>query len=333
MSTAPLPLTLAIGYYEHVSELVGGRVRPEGIELRCLRPTVEEIFQRFLRFREWDVSEFSMAGYVSLIASGDRSLVGLPIFPSRVFRHSSVYVRAGEISAPAALRGRRIGIPEWAQTATVYSRAVLVHEWGVPLTEVDWVQAGTNQPGRREKARVTLPDGVRLTREPGRSLDEMLLAGDIDAIFSAHPPASFEVGDPRVVRLLDDPAACEREYGERTGIVPIMHLVVVRRDVVERDPWVVPSLMSAFAQARSASLAHLRRGPGGPGSRVPLLWTDTALAATEAVFGGEAWPYGVESNRVTLEAFLGWCHEQGVTARRLEVEELFEEAARFAPRV
>lgn len=328
-----LPLTLAVSYYEHVAEVVNGRVRPEGIDLRCLHLTVEEIFQRFLRFREWDVSEFSMAGFVSLIAAGDRSLVGLPVFPSRVFRHSSVYVRAHEVTEPAELRGRRIGIPEWAQTATVYSRALLVHEWGVPLNEVEWVQAGVNEPGRREKAAVTLPAGVSLTREPSRSLDEMLRAGDIDAIFSAHPPASFEAGDPGVVRLLPDYAAREREYGIRTGIVPIMHLLVVRRDVVERDPWVVPSLISAFERARAATLAHLRRGPGGPGSRVPLLWTDEALAATEEVFGGPAWPYGVEANRTTLEAFLRWCHEQGVTDRRVGIDELFEDAVQFAPRV
>jgi 4,5-dihydroxyphthalate decarboxylase len=328
-----LELTMATSYYEHVAELTSGRVRPDGITLRCLDRSVEDIFQRFLRFREWDVSEFSMAGYTTLVAAGDRSMVGLPIFPSRVFRHSSVYVRAGELTVPGMLAGRRIGVPEWAQTAAVYARALLVHEWGIGLTDVEWVQAGVNQPGRKEKAQVTLPQGVRLTRAPDRSLDEMLLAGDIDAIFSAHPPASYEAGDARVVRLIADTAEAEREYGRRTGIVPIMHLVVVRREVVERDPWVVSSLMAAFAQARAASLAHLARGPGGPGSRVPLRWTDQALARTAEVFGGEPWPYGVEANRVTLEAFLRWSHEQGVTPRAVALEEMFDDAAQFAPRV
>ncbi|HVV24330.1 MAG TPA: 4,5-dihydroxyphthalate decarboxylase, partial [Pseudonocardiaceae bacterium] len=183
------------------------------------------------------------------------------------------------------------------------------------------------------KAEPFLPDGVRLTRVRDRSLDDMLLAGDLDAVFTAHPPTSFLAGDPRVARLFPDAAAVEEEYGRRTGIVPIMHLMVLRRDVFDEHPWVAPNLVSAFCRARDASVRRIGRAPGGPGSTVPLLWTEHELARTRQLFGGDVWPYGVAANRVTLDAFCDWCHEQGVTERRVDVEELFPASVRFSPRV
>jgi 4,5-dihydroxyphthalate decarboxylase len=326
-------LTLAMAYYEHVADLTSGRVRVPGVALRWLELPVEEIFHRFIQFREWQVSEMSMGKYVSAIAEGDDSMVGLPVFPSRVFRHSGIYVRTGDVTEPAQLRGKRIGVPEWAQTAAVYSRALLAHEWGVPLTEIDWYQAGVNQAGRIEHVELHLPPGIRLTPVPGRSLNEMLLDGSLDAVLSAHPPQSFKDGDPRVSRLLADPVKAEEEYAARTGIVPIMHVVVVRRDVVDAYPWLPGNLMTGFAEARARSIAWLAAGPAGPGSRVPLLWPDEALARTRAAFGGEPWPYGVDANRTTLEAFTRWAFEQGVTGRLVDVDELFPAAVRSSYRI
>jgi 4,5-dihydroxyphthalate decarboxylase len=328
-----IDLTVAMAYYEHVADLASGRVRIPGVSLRWLELPVEEIFHRFIQFREWEVSEMSMGKYVSVIAEGDDSMVGLPVFPSRVFRHSAIYVRSGEVTEPAQLRGKRIGVPEWAQTAAVYSRALLAHDWGVPLTEVDWYQAGVNQAGRVEHVDLHLPPGIRLTPVPSRSLNDMLLDGSLDAVLSAHPPASFTGGDPRVSRLLADPAKAEEEYAARTGIVPIMHVVVVRRDVVDEYPWIAGNLMTGFAEARARSIARLAAGPAGPGSRVPLLWADEALARTRAAFGGEPWPYGVEGNRTTLEAFTRWAHEQGVTRRKVGIDELFPAAVRSNYRI
>lgn len=328
-----IDLTVAMAYYEHVADLASGRVRVPGVSLRWLELPVEEIFHRFIQFREWEVSEMSMGKYVSVIAEGDDSMVGLPVFPSRVFRHSAIYVRTGEVTDPAQLRGKGIGVPEWAQTAAVYSRALLAHDWGVPLTEVDWYQAGVNQAGRVEHVDLHLPPGIRLTPVPGRSLNDMLLDGSLDAVLSAHPPASFISGDPRVSRLLADPAKAEEEYATRTGVVPIMHVVVVRRDVVDQYPWIVGNLMTGFAEARARSIARLAAGPAGPGSRVPLLWADEALARTRAAFGGEPWPYGVEANRTTLEAFTNWAHEQGVTRRKVGIDELFPVAVRSSYRI
>lgn len=328
-----IDLTLAMAYYEHVADLTSGRVRVEGASLRWLELPVEEIFHRFIQFREWQVSEMSMGKYVSVVADGDESMVGLPVFPSRVFRHSAIYVRTGEVTEPGQLRGKRIGVPEWAQTAAVYSRGLLAHEWGVPLPEVDWYQAGVNQAGRIEHVALHLPKGIRLTPVPSRSLNEMLLDGSLDAVLSAHPPSSFLAGDPRVSRLVADPVMAEEDYAARTGIVPIMHVVVVRRDVVDQYPWLPGNLMTGFAEARARSIARLAAGPAGPGSRVPLLWTDDALARTRAAFGGEPWPYGVDANRTTLDAFTRWAFEQGVTQREVDADELFPDALRSAYRI
>lgn len=315
-----LRLTMAMSGYDHVRDLATGAIRVEGAEITALTLPLEEIFYRFLRYREWHVSELSLAKYVALRAAGDDSLQAIPVFPSRMCRHSSIFVRPDGPREPAELAGARIGLPEWAQTAAVYTRSLLVHDWGIPLRDVHWVQAGVNQPGRREKVELHLPEGVTLTQEPERSLDEMLLAGDLDAVFSAHPPASFERGDPRVTRLFPDYEPVEREYVARTGIFPIMHVVVIRADVLERDPWVAENLFTAFVAAKDASLARLAEMTA---SRAPLPWLPGRVAEARALIGPDPWPYGVAANEVTLDAFTRYAHEQGVAARRVEPEELF----------
>lgn len=315
-----LRLTVGMSDYDHVRDLLSGVVRVEGLEFLHLDLPIEEIFHRFLSHREWDVSEISMAKYCALVSTGDESLVAIPVFPSRVFRHSSMYVRGDSgIDDPAQLRGCRIGIPEWAQTAAVYSRALLVHEYGVGLHEVQWVQSGVNQPGRKEKVSLALPDGVVYATEPDRSLSEMLLAGDVDAVFSAHPPECFEQDDGTVVRLVNDAHVAERSYRDRTGVFPIMHTVVLRRDLVDANPWLPATLFKGFEEAKLRSLRRLRDATI---SRFPIPWLSAYLDDTS---GGAAdpWPYGVEANRVTLEAFLGFAHEQGVLARLLRPDELF----------
>jgi 4,5-dihydroxyphthalate decarboxylase len=315
-----LALTMAMSRYDHVRDLTTGVTRVEGVELTTLTLPVEEIFYRFLRYREWHVSELSFGKYIALRAAGDDTIRAIPVFPSRVCRHSSIFVRPDGPREPAQLAGARIGVPEWAQTAAVYTRSLLVHEWGIPLRDVHWVQAGVNQPGRHEKVRLNLAEGVTLSQEPDRSLDEMLHAGDLDAVFSAHPPASFERGDPGIVRLFPDYEPVEREYVTRTGIFPIMHVVVIRADVLDRDPWVAQNLFSAFAAAKEASLGRLAEMTA---SRVPLPWVPERLAEMRGLIGPDPWPYGVEPNRVTLDAFARYAHEQGVASRRLEPEELF----------
>lgn len=313
-----LPLTVALSGYDHVRDLQSGAVAVEGVDLTVLTLPVEEIFFRFLRYREWHVSELSLAKYVALRASGDTTLSAIPVFPSRVCRHSSIFVRRGGPSDPKDLAGGRLGIPEWAQTAAVYTRALLQHEWGIGLSDVSWYQAGVNMPGRQEKVAVRPPAGVSLTAVPDRSLGEMLLAGDLDAVLSAHPPDGF--GNGEIVRLLPDYQPLEREYVARTGIFPIMHLMVIRSDVLASAPWVAANLLTAFEEAKDRSLERLSEMTA---SRVPLPWVPALVEDMRGLLGPDPWPYGVEANRVTLEAFTRWAHEQGVASRLLEPEELF----------
>lgn len=316
-----LALTLAISEYDHVKDLVTREIRPEGIDLVPISLPVEEIFYRLVVHREWDVAETSFAKYVSLVSQGDRSLTAIPVFPSRVFRHSSVYVRRdGPVRVPADLAGRRVGLPEWAQTAAIYSRGFLVDQFGLSLDDIEWVQAGVGQPGRVEKVRLALPPGIRLTPRPDASLDAMLLAGELDAVLSAHPPPSFKAGDPRVVRLFDDYESVERDYWRQTGVFPIMHTVTIRTDVLERYPFVAMSLYKGFDRAKAASLARLTEMTA---SRYPLPWLQSVARRAQAEFGEDPWPYGIGPNRTTLEAFLRYAHAQGVCHRLLTVEELF----------
>jgi 4,5-dihydroxyphthalate decarboxylase len=326
---ASLPLTIAINDYDHVRDLLSGRVEAEGIALTALNFEVEEIFFRFVRFREWDISEMSMGKYVSLRAGGDDSVIAIPVFPSRVFRHSGIYVRSdGSVKAPADLKGRRVGVPEWSQTAVVYMTGLLTEEYGLRLQDVQWVQAGVNQPGRTETARLQLPEGVALERNAEKNLDAMLRAGEIDAVLSAHPPHSIETGDPAVQRLFPDHAKVERAYYGKTGIFPIMHTIALRREVYDRNKWIAANLMTAFEQAKARSLQRLREYNT---ARIPIAWLPTYTAEITSLMGEDFWPYGAEPNRKTLEAFLRFAHNQGVCKRLLKLDELFapETASRF----
>lgn len=319
--TARLLLSLAISDYDHVRDLLDGSVRPEGIDLLHLKLSVEEIFFRFTKFREWEVSEMSMAKFTSLISQNDRSLIAIPVFPSRVFRHSSIYVRRdGPVREPKDLAGRRVGLPEWAQTAAIYSRGFLAHQFGLDIREVEWVQAGVNEPGRAEKVSLSLPEGVRLTPRPDKSLNGMLLDKEVDAILTAHAPQAFEEGHPDIVRLFEDYRALEDAYWRDTGVFPIMHAIVVRAPVLERFPWVAANLMKAFEEAKRRSFARFDEITA---SRYPIPWMQSIVEDARATFGGDLFPYGVEPNRKTLETFLAYAHEQGVCHRLVSVDELF----------
>lgn len=314
-------LTAALADYDHVRDLALGRVQADGIDLTCLTLPIEEIFFRFIVYREWEVSEISFAKYVALTAQGDESYWAIPVFPSRVFRHSSIYVRSdGPVASVDDLKGRRVGLPEWAQTAAVYSRGFLQYQYGIDLASVEWVQAGVNQPGRIEKVDIDLPRGVKLTRRPDSSLNEMLLSGEIDAALAARPPDAFVHNDPRVKRLIQNYREVEAEYYLSTRIFPIMHTVAVRRDVVQSHPWVVRNLFKAFDEAKKRSVA---RALESTASLFPIPWGNEHAEQGLKLLGKDYFPYGIEENRTTLSAFLRYAHEQGVCRRLLDVEELF----------
>ena len=313
-----VPLTLAIGDYEHTRDLATGQVPVQGVDLNVLHLRPEEAFFRFTFFREWEVSEMSMGKYVSLRSQEDKAIAAIPVFPSRVFRQSMIYVReGGGIRRPEQLKGKRIGVPEWAQTAVIYARGYLVHQADVPLASVEWIQAGVNEAGRVEKVKLKLPEGVRLRPEPERSLNEMLLAGDIDAVLSARPPHGFGRG---IARLFPDYEAVEAAYFKNTGIFPIMHVIVIKTEVLERHPWLAMNLYKAFEEAKRCSIERLSDITA---SHAPLAWLAPYTERMKSLFGEDFWPYGLEKNRTTLQAFVDFAFEQGVCHRRLELEDLF----------
>ena len=315
---AQLQLSIALGSYDHTRDVTDGRIPVEGVDLLPLTLPIEEIFYRFVKFREFDISELSFGKYVALRSQGDESFIALPVFISRAFRHSSIYVAANSgLTDLAQLRGKSVGVPEWAQTASVYSRGLLATQAGVPLNEVDWVQAGVNNPGRGEKVKLNLPAGLRYRAEPTKSLNDMLLAGEIAAAFSARPPRSLGDG---IVRMYPDYAAREEAYFRETQVFPIMHVLAVRGELLKAHPWLAMNLYKAFTAAKDASIARLSDITA---AHAPFAWLAEYAARMRGLFGADFWPYGIEPNRPTLEAFLRYAYEQGVCHRLLTPEEIF----------
>jgi 4,5-dihydroxyphthalate decarboxylase len=328
---ARLHLTLAVADYDHVRDLVFGVVRPDGIALTAFTLQIEEIFYRFTKNEEWDVSEMSFAKYIALTAQGNVPMIGLPVFPSRVFRHSAIYVRSDRgIRTAKDLEGKTVGIPEWAQTAGIYQRGILAENYGVDLSAIRWAQAGVNEPGRVEKVELKLPAGIRYENRPDKSISGMLAAGEIDAAMSARTPDCFLAGHKDVVRLYPEYRAEEARFFAKSGVFPIMHLIAVRRAAFERHPWIVMNLTKAFEEAKRRSVERVRDLTA---SRVPLPWCPTLAEEFDATFGPDPFPYGVEANRVTLDAFCRYAHDQGITARKLAPEDLFPAEVRGSYRV
>jgi 4,5-dihydroxyphthalate decarboxylase len=318
-----LSLTLAIEDYDHVRALMTGEIKPKGIDLTCLQFQVEETFFRFANAYEWEVSELSLAKFCSLRSQDNSPIVGIPVFISRMFRHSAFYIRSdGKIKTSDDLKGCRIGVPEWTQTATVYARGWLHHEGGAKLDEVEWVQGGVNQPGRLEMGKTKVPEGVSITPVSDRSLSGMLLNGELDAVISARPPDVFLSGDGRLQRLMPDHREIELNYFRKTGVYPIMHTIAIKRDVYERNPWIAVNLMTAFEEAKEKMVERMSDINV---SRIPLPWLPDTFQKTKAEFFPDCdyWPYGIEGSRTTLETFLAYCDEQGVTHKKMTPEDLF----------
>jgi len=308
-----IPLTLAINPYDHVRDLLSGEVRAAGIDLVPLELPIEEIFYRFTKFREWQASEMSFGKVISLMSEDKPEIICVPVFLSRVFRHSAIYLPENSpIRKPKYLEGKRVGIPEWAQTAGIYVRGMLAHEYGVDLAKVQWFQAGVREAGRVEKVELKLPAGVKIERKADRSLVDMLAKGDLDAVMSAREVPG--------VRLFKDYRAAEVEYWKKTRIFPIMHVLALRRDVYERNRWLAMNLFQAFLEAKRRSMARVSEFGL---SHLPLPWVPDHVRQWREIAGEDFWPYGVEPNRPTLDAFLQYGYEQGVCKKRIKVEDLF----------
>ncbi len=320
-----LKLSVAIGDYDQLRDFTNGRVRAEGIDIHPINLSIEETFFRFIKYHEFDVSEVSFAKALSLVSQEDSWLVLIPVFPSRAFRHSSIYVRKNSgIKTPQDLAGKKVGVPEWAQTASIYSRGMLAHEYGVDLTSIDWYQAGVNDAGRKEKVELQLPKGIRYTAMPQNSLSQMLLDGQLDAVLSARPPNAFLKHPEQVERLLPNYRELEMAYWEKTNIFPIMHVIGIKRETYEQNPWIAGNLMNAFEAAKERSL---ERASDITASYYPIPWVPDYTQISKNIMGEDYWPYGIEKNRSTLEAFTQYAYEQGITKRHMKPEELFVKEA------
>jgi 4,5-dihydroxyphthalate decarboxylase len=317
-----LKLTLACWNYDRTRALVDGRVRPDGVDVNYLNIPVEETFFRMLRHREFDAAEMSLSSYVLSLFHPDRPFIAIPVFPSRFFRHSCIYVHTGSgITAPADLVGKKVGIPEYQMTAAVWIRGILADEYGVAVDSVVYHTGGQEEPGRPEKLPIELPPAIRVERiGPDQTLSSMLARGEIDALYTARTPSTFRSGDAAVKRLFEDFPAVERQYFRATNIFPIMHTVVVRREVYERHPWVAQSLYKAFCIAQREAYADLAETAA---LKTMLPWLTAHVEETRQAMGDDFWPYGIDRNRRTLATFLRYSHDQGLAQALLEPERLF----------
>jgi 4,5-dihydroxyphthalate decarboxylase len=317
-----VPITLATWDYDRVRPLLDGRVAVEGCDVNYLVLPPEECFHRAYVDREFEVSEIGFSPYLIAFSRGQSPYVALPVFLSRMFRHSAIYIRTDRgIRTPADLRGKRIGVVEYQMSAAMWPRGMLADDYGVQPADVLWRQGGLFVPGRKDKFPLNLPPGFPLEPVPeGETLSAMLAQGRLDAVFSPQPPACYGDGRSPVARLFEDFETAEREYYRRTKIFPIMHALGVRNDVHERHPWLAGSLCKAFGEAKRLSTADLFEFAA---LKIGLPWIASHARQTAALMGEDFWSYGIEANRHTLEVMTRYSFEQGMSVRKLEVDELF----------
>jgi 4,5-dihydroxyphthalate decarboxylase len=317
-----LRLSFACWNYDRTRGLLEGRIPVDGIDLTYLNLPVEETFFRMLRHHEFEVAEMSLSSYVMSRFADSPPFIAIPVFPSRFFRHSCIYVnRHSGIAEPKDLIGKRVGTPEFQMTAGVWIRGILSDEYQVPVTGVDYFNGGEEQPGRGEKLKLDLPAGIRLQAIPEtRTLAAMLDSGEIDALYTARMPSTFTHGSGAVRRLFEDYPAVERAYYLKTKIFPVMHTVVIRRDVYEKYPWVAQSLYKAFVLAQREVYQDLYQTAA---LKYMLPWLIRHVEDTRALMGQDFWAYGFEPNVHVLETFLRYSFEQGLSKRRLKPHELF----------
>jgi 4,5-dihydroxyphthalate decarboxylase len=307
-----LELTLACGRYDRTQPLIDGRVQPEGVALTFLPLRPGETFWRMLNHGEFDVSEMSLSSYTILRSEGDTRFIAIPVFPSRVFRHSAIYVRADSaIERPQDLKGKRVGVGDYQMTAAVWVRGLLTHEYGVTPNDIIWL---TGKPIRSSKP----PDGIRLEPIPtDTTLEAMLEGGEIDALTSVMIPQGL---GKTVRRLFRDSRQVEIEYYDKTRIFPIMHTLVLKTSLYQENPWLATSFYRAFCRARD--LAH-RSMYDTNALSVSLPWVIQEVEATREIFGPQIWDYSIEGSLPTLEALLTYLDEQQLSRRRMRVDELF----------
>jgi len=317
-----LPLSLAVCDYDRTRALFDGRAPIEGCDVTAVALAPEESFHRAFKFQEFDVSEISMSSYLLTTARNEAHYVAVPAFVSRLFRHSSIYIRTDRgISRPQDLKGRMLGLPEYQMTANVWVRGILEDEYGVKPSDIKWRRGGLEEPGREERARIKLPPDVDYQAVPAdRTLSEMLAAGELDGVISARAPSCFLRGAANVGRLFPDYPKIEQEYFQRTKIFPIMHAIGIRRSLVEKHPWLAVSVYKAFIKAKQLCMHELGQ-IGHLATSLP--WSVAEYDRVRQVMGEDFWSYGVEKNRHVLETLARYSFAQGLSVRPVELKEMF----------
>jgi 4,5-dihydroxyphthalate decarboxylase len=318
---AKLDLSVAIGDYDRTRALIDGTVTIDGVDPVYMTLGPEEIFFRAFRATEFDICELSLSSYTVETAQGNCPYIAVPAFVSRTFRHTAIYVRTDRIKTPADLKGRKVGVPEYQLTANVWARALLDDDCGVKPADIHWIRGGIEEAGRSEKIKIKLPAGVRLDNAPeGATISALLEAGEIDGFIAPRPPKLVEKWHPNIGWLFPDPVSVAKDYYKRTGLFPIMHVVGIRRELAERHPWLAGAVLKAFEQAKEAGLTKLSDTSS---TKVTLPFVEEALRDARALMGDDFWSYGVDKNRKTLDYFLGQHHAQGLSSRRVSVDEMF----------
>jgi 4,5-dihydroxyphthalate decarboxylase len=316
-----LKLSVAIGNYDRARALFDGTVQIDGVDPVFMTLPPEEIFFRAFRGVDFDICELSMSSFTVKTAERACPYVGVPAFVSRAFRHNSIYVRTDRIKKAADLKGKRIGLPEYQLTACVWARIILEDDHGIKPSDVIWVRGGIDDPSRPEKIGIRLPAGVRMEEAPqGCTISQLLQEGEIDAFIAPRAPSLAGKRHPNIGWLFPDPVAAGRDYYQRTGIFPIMHVTGIRRSLVEQHPWLPAAVLKAFEQAKTKCLEELEDTAT---AKCTLPFVEEQLRAARELMGHDFWSYGLAPNRKVLETFLRHHHAQGLSARQVTPEELF----------
>lgn len=319
---ARLSLSIAIGPYDRMRPLVDGEVQIDAVDPHFMLLEPEEIFFRAMRQEAFDICELSLSSYSLRVARGDCPYVAIPVFPSRAFRHTCIVVRKDRgIDKPADLRGKRIGLPEWQLTANVWARAILAEEYGVEARDITWVRGGYETPGRIEKLAVSLPPGVVIENAPeGATISGLLASGVLDGVMGPRAPSCFERGDPTIRWLFEDPTAEAIAWFNRTRIFPVMHVLGIRKSLVEANPWLPVAVQKAFTASKDIALARLTDTSA---TKVTLPFVEENLRRARQLMGEDFFSYGLDANRHVFDYFLRHHHAQGLSSRLLASEELF----------
>ena len=322
---ARVPLTICTGDYDRVRALADGRIGVEGCEVKYLTMNPEQIFYRAWNNLEFDVTELSGSSYILARSTGWDNYIAVPVFPSRLFRHSGIYIRTDAgIQKPEDLKGREVGVPVYAMTAALWIRGILQDDYGVAPGDIHWRTGGLEEGGRKPKFPPNLPPNIRVTPiSDDETLSAMLANGELTALVSAREPSCFGPDNPDIVRLFPDFRAAEKAWYAKNRLFPIMHVLAIRKELAEREPWLATSVLKAFIQAKDLCLEEMSDVTA---LAVSMPWIAAELRETRDLMGDDIWPYGFQENYEELSVMCRWSAAQGIAAREMKPEELFHPA-------